>query len=437
MSRPLASVVIPTRDRRAVLARTLEALAAQEHAEGLFDVVVAVNASTDDTLEYLEAARWPFKLRVVVLDRPGAALARNEGARASVAPLIIFLDDDIQPCPRFVRAHLDAHGTTLPALDASPVVGIGYLPTHLQPEQDRFAITLRGWWEAMFDRMREPGHRFSWMDLLSGNCSVGRRSFTAVGGFETSLRCHEDYELGYRLIEHGCRFVFVEDAAGWHADETRVERACRRKREEGIADAWIAEHHPELRTGLPMSRPATVRQRLSRWLAFTWPSAGDVGARVFLHLLPVLEKTGATMAWLRVLYAVFGYWYERGLADALGERARLKRVLEGAWQEPRVCDLGPDVDLAEGLDRAVAFLDRERPDAVRIVVGQMSIARVPWVPGTERLAGRHLLPLLTRFYHRPVVEKLLESGTLTVAQLLNSRGPAGEVAAPVGSARVH
>ena len=39
-------------------------------------------------------------------------------------------------------------------------------------------------------------------------------------------------------------------------------------------------------------------------------------------LLPPLDAIGATSSWLRVLYAVFGYWYERGLADAVGPEGR-------------------------------------------------------------------------------------------------------------------
>jgi GT2 family glycosyltransferase len=417
--RPLASVVIPTRNRRASLARTLDALARQDCGPGRFEVVVAANDCTDDTVSFLHGTRYPFKVRVVVADAPGAALARNEGARAAAAPLVIFLDDDIEAWPSFVSAHVSAHGDDLRA--DGHRVAIGYLPARLQPERDRFAVTLRAWWEAMFDRMREPGHRFTWMDLLSGNCSMARDWFLAVGAFDPRLRCHEDYELGYRLVEAGSEFVFAERAAGWHSDETRVDRACWRKREEGAADAWIAGRHPELRTALPMTRAATARQRLSRWLAFAWPAAGDAGARLLVALLPALDRAGATMAWLRVLYAVLGYWYERGLADALGDRRTLKALLAGAWDETRVRDTGETLDLAGGIDRAAARLDERRPDAVTLTVGSQLLARVPWVPGAERVAGRHLLPLLTRHYHRRLVERLLEHGALTVEQLLAVR----------------
>jgi hypothetical protein len=74
-------------------------------------------------------------------------------------------------------------------------VVIGYLPARVR-DTDFFSIALRGWWDAMFQEMWKPGHRFTFRDLLSGNFSLERGLFDAVGGFETQLRCHEDYELG-------------------------------------------------------------------------------------------------------------------------------------------------------------------------------------------------------------------------------------------------
>ena len=86
----------------------------------------------------------------------------------------------------------------------------------MQGRRDFFGVTLRGWWDAMFERMREPGHRFSYKDLLSGNFSIRRSLFRQVGGFNERLPCHEDYELGFRLIRSGARLTFAEAAAGWH-----------------------------------------------------------------------------------------------------------------------------------------------------------------------------------------------------------------------------
>jgi GT2 family glycosyltransferase len=432
MTQPLATVVIPTRNRGAVISATLDALARQDCAAGSFEVVVAVNASQDDTVDTLAGRRWPFAMRLLDVPMAGASHARNQGANAGRGALVIFLDDDIEVEPQFVRAHLEAHlaGSNPNLLSDSQRVVIGYLPARLQPVRDRFAIVLREWWEAMFDRMREPGHRWAWTDLLSGNCSLSRRWFLEVGGFNESLRCHEDWELGYRLIAAEAEFGFAESAVGRHADETRLTRACWRKREEGVADALLGAMHPELRTALPMARVATIKQRMLRWLAFQWPAAGDAVTSLLARLLPVLERGGATMAWVRVVYAVFGYWYARGLADVLQTRTNLRQLLANAWDEPRVQDVGPIVDLLAGVDAASAQVDRTRPDAARLHVGSTFIAQIPWIPGAEPLASHHVRALLMRFYHRPLVEALLAQEVLTFEELVGVSRRADRSGAP-------
>lgn len=405
---PLATVVIPTRDRRQSIATTLAALAVQSFPPGRFEVIVAANACTDDTVPFIRALEPPFTLRVLDLPRAGASEARNAGVEAARAPLLVFLDDDIEVAPEFVAAHLAAHG-----IDESfqpsrlPLrVAVGYLPADLQPEADFFAIALRGWWEAMFDRMREPEHRWGYADLLSGNFSLPREAFLRHGGFDTRYRCHEDYELGYRLIRAGAMFMFAEAAWGRHTDFTRLERACWRKREEGRADAQLAHQHPELRTALPIAHRTSVKQRIMRWLAFRTPRAGDALVALLGRLLGPLERVGARFSWLRVLYAIFGYWYERGLADALGTHAALRSLLSDAWDDPRLTDPGARLDVTD-VEAAERLLDADRPAAVTLCIGDRRFGHLAYQPGTEPLAARHLRPALVRIWHRAYVEALI------------------------------
>lgn len=429
MSATLASIVIPTRNRREVVLRTLSALDAQDAGATVFDVIVVANGCTDGTADAVRATRYGFRCCVVELDTAGASLARNAGAQAGKGALLVFLDDDITVVPGFVRAHLSAHASAGDRTTRARVA-IGYLATALQPPGDRFAIALRAWWEAMFDRMRMPGHRAAYSDLLSGNCSLPRALFEQVGGFDLALRCHEDYELGYRLIEAGASFVFVEAAMGRHFDETRLARACWRKREEGRADVFLARKHSALRTGLPLAHTRTIKQRVLRWLAFNWPAGGAALTHALAATLPLLERTGATMTWGRVLYAIFGYWYARGLADVLPAHADLQQLMHGAWDEVRTRDAGPLIDLSEGLEAAAARLDRLRPDSARLVVGRTVVGQVDWRPGSERLAGRHLAPLLAHSYALDYVRALLTEGRLRLDEM---GAPSRPAPAPPGT----
>ncbi|HEY2642401.1 MAG TPA: glycosyltransferase family A protein, partial [Galbitalea sp.] len=87
----------------------LEALAAQEFA-GSWEVVVADNGSTDDTVaRALEHAASLPDLRVVdASQHRGASHARNVGAGAAKAPFLIFLDADDAAQPGWLPAMAEA-----------------------------------------------------------------------------------------------------------------------------------------------------------------------------------------------------------------------------------------------------------------------------------------------------------------------------------------
>ena len=107
---PSLAVVIPTYNRRAILERTLEALADQSQRD--FRIVVVDDGSTDGTFAWLESrartARQP-QLSIVRQENRGQGQARNLGVRQVGEDLVLFLGDDVIPRREFVAEHLAAH----------------------------------------------------------------------------------------------------------------------------------------------------------------------------------------------------------------------------------------------------------------------------------------------------------------------------------------
>src|SRR5690606_10578144 len=92
--RPQISVVIPARDAARWIDAQLGALACQE-VPVPWEVVVADNGSTDDTVARAEA--WADRLPVRVVDasgRPGPNHARNQGTAAARGDLLLYCDAD-------------------------------------------------------------------------------------------------------------------------------------------------------------------------------------------------------------------------------------------------------------------------------------------------------------------------------------------------------
>src|SRR6266852_4088374 len=92
--RPLISVVIPTRNRAALLARALDSVFAQYGIGEQFDleVIVVDDGSTDSTATVVGEYAQVRCLRLST--HRGVSAARNAGIEASRGAFICFLDDD-------------------------------------------------------------------------------------------------------------------------------------------------------------------------------------------------------------------------------------------------------------------------------------------------------------------------------------------------------
>ena len=413
--RPRISVVIPTHNRRDSLLRLLRALREGTYPHERFDVVIVADGCTDDTVAVLHRTPFPFAMRVLEQSPGhGAGAARNLGAAHAAGALLVFLDDDIEPLPTLLEAHARAHADGGDRMVIGPA-----LPR--RPERCGFhELSVWAWWEEQFQRMRRPGYRFTFMDVLSGNCSLPAACFVAVGGFDATLpeSCRDDFELGARLIARGVRIAFAPDAAGYHHDATDRPRLMRRKRAEGKADVALARRHPHLTPALPLAAPrgrAWSRSGLLRRLAFRgW--LGNVLAAALLLSMDALEFLRLRGSWRRLQGGVQSYWYWRGVADAVGTQRALAELLgrttDSAGATARA-GAGTrtasviELDLRDEIGAVERRLDEEQPDGAHLHYGIYDIGLIAPQPGAERLRGEHLRPVLATTLAGPLLRALL------------------------------
>lgn len=402
---PHVSIVIPTHNRRGMLQRTLASIAAQSYPLSLIEVVVVADGCSDGTEHVVIDP--PLTGRVVVQPSAGPAAARNVGAAVASGDLLIFLDDDIEASPEFVAAHVQAHAAV-----AGDALVIGYLSADPRNGSRMFCTALRGWWEVMFERMRQPGHRFTYVDVLSGNCSVSRRLFRAVNGFEEQLHCHEDYEFGLRVLAAGGTLRFEPAAAGSHADITDLPRSLRRKYEEGTADVWIARAHPGVWPVLPLARPhASRRARLLRELALNRPLLGRLFETTARYYVRLLDRARLRVRWSVMRDDLLFFWYWRGVADAVQD------ISFDAFREQITSRLAPEpalpcLDLSQGLAAAARELDRLDAPGVVLSYDNVYVGTIPPQPWAEPLRGRHLRHVLSTTLRKPLGEAMAAAHAL-------------------------
>jgi glycosyltransferase involved in cell wall biosynthesis len=226
------SAVIPHRDAHRKLERALIGLARQQLApDTRFEVIIADNGSR--SRPDIDSG-FPFPIRVIECPTAGFGthIARNKGAEAANGELLIFLDSDMIPVPRFVENHRQRHIT-----DYCVVVGARrhadfdtvndeVLSNLLDRGADLGDALFMGDWShpawrsrhwRRWEGGRSPAEDY-WRVCSGGNLSVGRRFHLEISGFDETIDCWgvEDIEYGYRLHIAGALWWFEFSALAWH-----------------------------------------------------------------------------------------------------------------------------------------------------------------------------------------------------------------------------
>ncbi len=214
---PPISVVIPTYQRRESLLRTLASLRDQTLPAGEYEVIAAVDGSSDGSAEAARGFPAPYALSVLEQPNRGRARACNGGMRAASGELVVLLDDDMEASPGFLVAHARAHqGPGQRAV-------VGAAPIVVAPASPPFVRYMADGFRGRLERMGQPGYRLRFRDAYTGNFSARREVLLAVGGFDETFRVygHEDYELALRLEGAGVELAYSADAlAHQHYEKT-------------------------------------------------------------------------------------------------------------------------------------------------------------------------------------------------------------------------
>jgi glycosyltransferase involved in cell wall biosynthesis len=211
----LVSVVVPTRNRPARLARLVASLRAQSLAPDQFEVVIvddggepAAESMLDGEREagsMLDGEPGDGRLQLRLLRQPvalGPAAARNAGWRMARAALIAFTDDDCVADRDWLRQGLSVHaehpgkivqGATQP--DPAELIDLGLFSR---------TVTVDG-----------LGPQYETCNIF-----YPRQLLESLGGFDESFGPRptaEDTDLAWRAIESGSESVFAPEAIVLHA----------------------------------------------------------------------------------------------------------------------------------------------------------------------------------------------------------------------------
>jgi glycosyltransferase involved in cell wall biosynthesis len=275
--RPRVAVIIPTVGRDTVSESVTRVLAD--------DVVTEVVVVADRDGEAVRAALGALRddARLTIVDGPGrgASWARQRGAEATTAPVLLFLDDDVVPMVGLASAHARHH--VVPDR-----VVVGFMP--VSDECRRRSATARvygnDYLAACAEIEREPARILG--DLWAGNVSLSRASVERVplASADADVRCREDQAFGLRCARAGLTGVFDRSLRAEHQFERSLPAFLASAREQATELEELRDLFPELANHDAGASPATgasawlLRAATRRPLGAAIRGAARAGVRV-------------------------------------------------------------------------------------------------------------------------------------------------------------
>jgi len=233
-------VVVPTRDRPEYLRVTLASLAGQDLDAADYEVLVVDDGPADGTRAVVEQAAAGSAAAIKYVERegvPGLNSARNSGIAAAAADLIVFVDDDVEAPPAWLRELVEGRARHPEALAFGG-------PIELRLEGSRLPMCGR---EPPPLTTLEGGPDDREIELVWGaNMALDRRALELAGMFDPGVPYGFDEDMWERRLRAGGgRIVYLARASLVHRrdrDDARLGRLLKESYRRGRALRRYVEH---------------------------------------------------------------------------------------------------------------------------------------------------------------------------------------------------
>ena len=183
---PAVSVVIPTARGGRYLREAVASVRLQSFAD--WELIVVADGCADDLADICGGDE---RIRFICQSRRGVSVARNVGVRSSRARLVAFLDDDDRMLSERLRLQL--------AVMQDEKIGLCHTAWRVIDESGTPI-------SAPLGSESRSGEYPQYRDLLEGanvppitSAMVRKSLFEEVGGFDSTLRMTQDFDLIFRL----------------------------------------------------------------------------------------------------------------------------------------------------------------------------------------------------------------------------------------------
>jgi glycosyltransferase involved in cell wall biosynthesis len=238
MFSPELSLIIASKDRKAILAVTLEKV--YRALKGVEAEVLIINDSKTESV--VLPVEYQDKVRVIDNPKSGVASARNLGAQHAKAPLLVFMDDDMWVAAENIQVTLQLYHKYS---QEQRCFNLNWVyPPELQAyvQSTQFGRylhyygfdSLKGWCRGL---PWDDTHLFATPGITSQYLAIRKVDFERSGGYNEKFphAGFEDHEFSQRLAENNVQPYICPTSTMYHneADRMNLHAWLARKRRGG------------------------------------------------------------------------------------------------------------------------------------------------------------------------------------------------------------
>ena len=323
---PFVSLVMAVLNEAPFIERSLKSVLAQDYPADRMEVLVADGLSTDGTRAALESFQSGHS-RLRILDNPKRTTATglNLAIAHARGEVIVRMDGHSELPPDYVRHCVSE-------LSRTGAEHVGSAITTIGESEFGKAVAL-----AMSTPFGVGGARFRYADREEWVDTVflgawPRSIFERIGMFDESMKCNEDDEFNYRLLDHGGRILMSPPLRVKYTPRDTPSALATQYFRYGFWKVRVFQKHPRQMRASHFVPPLFSAVLL---ISACWAAASTAGAILFAatagaylaanvaaSLIAGLRHGWKRIRFLPLIYAVlhlsYGFGFLAGLARFAG-----------------------------------------------------------------------------------------------------------------------
>jgi glycosyltransferase involved in cell wall biosynthesis len=258
------SAVVATRNRAGYLRKAIESLVDQDLGKEMYEIIIADNASQDDTRQVVTDFASTPNVRYLYEPVIGVSRARNTAWQQANGTYVAFLDDDAVACPTWLSGFIKAFEMFTPR---PGMVGGRCEPIWEAAQPDWLSDRMLGYLSIVhWSDVPLLLDADKWLSVC--NMAIPRQVLQQAGGFREDLgrqgdrlRANPEIYLRRQIESWGFRAAYHPGiAVGHHISEARLTKSWFRKRAywQGLSD--VIMKNPDQRPSLLVRMVQTVKK---------------------------------------------------------------------------------------------------------------------------------------------------------------------------------